>query len=111
IHAEVLGGELINVTPVQAARRVYGHSLSSFDCVKCPRVLPPMNLSAAIGEREHAAAAMPARRKIKEGLAPAVPTDDILADIQIVLVNVQEHAQLRARPACNVTTLQKNRYL
>src|SRR5882762_10227479 len=73
IWAKIFGGELINVTPVQAARAVYGHSVGSFDCVKCPRVLPPMNLRPPICEREHTAAAVPGGGEIEERLVAYPP--------------------------------------
>ncbi|PYK60587.1 MAG: hypothetical protein DME21_11265 [Verrucomicrobia bacterium] len=108
VWTEILRGELIDITPVRAAEAGQCLSLHSADRLERAWVFPAMNLGASICEREHPTAAVPAGGKIVEGLVPSFPTDSVLAIVDIVFMDVQEHAQLRTRPACNVATLQKN---
>src|SRR5439155_9155121 len=84
--------------------------MGPFHRLKSALVLPVVQFRMSVGVRQDTAATVPTGRKIYEQFQVVVPSDNILASVDVVFMDVHEHAHLRSWTSCNIISLQKDSY-
>src|SRR2546429_5097770 len=97
-------GDLIHVPPVRAAEAGQSRRMHTLHRLDGALVFPMMNLSMPVREREHPIAAMPAGGEIEERFTIDIPTNEVPAFVEVVLMNIHEDAHSRAGPSHYITT-------